>query len=309
MLRTIILVILLISSGVGSAQDLHESLERCRDLLEQHRYSEIVDLLKPFDDLADVESRYAVAAEIGRAHFHLGDYDAANTALREAVRLRPQRVETALYLQASSYLVGDREQAYAIFSEIIRSGATDLWLAVSLPGERRFLADPRIWSILDELSTPLDTDIDRGAVLGVEMGQPRAVVEQRLGAGPTDRGSALTARAGSLLTWVFGFDDGETLSQIMLHNEHLYRYTPYRLQLTGELDWRTTPAAATRVLGAPGSTTATEDGLVIMAWDRGATRCTLEFAPPRSPAPPGFDPDEPALRVVRIEATETSGDW
>jgi hypothetical protein len=70
------------------------------------------------------------------------------------------------------------------------------------------------------------------------------------------------------------------------------------------LDWRATPASATRSLGAPTSTTATEDGLVLMIWRRGSVKLTLEFAPPRQPVPPGFEPGKPALRVVRMEAIE-----
>ena len=305
MVRTtaITLVFLAISCAV-LAQDFEAALERARELGQQHRYEEVIELLTHFEGLEDPEAQYVVAAEIGRAQFHLGDYGAANTALRKAVALRPQRVETALYLQATSYLIGDRDQAYAIFREIVASGATDLYLAVTLPGERAFLADPAVWSILDEFATPVRVDLDHGAVLGIELGQSQASVETRFGADPATAGDTLTARAGPYLTWAFGFDAEGKLTRIMMHNEHLLRYTPYRLQLGSAIDASSTPEAATAALGAPASTTVDGDDLVVMVWLRGDLRLTLEFATPRSPAPPGAPADRPMLRVVRIERVE-----
>ena len=201
-------LLLLAVNGAAAAQDFEAALEQARQLGQQHRYEEVIGLLTHFDDLEDPEAQYVVAAEIGRARFHLGDYGAANIALRNAVALRPQRVETALYLQATSYLIGDRDQAYAIFREIVASGATDLYLAVTLPGEKAFLADPAVWSILDELATPVVVDLDRGALLGIGLGRSQAEVETRFGADHAATGDTLTARAGPYLTWAFGFDRG-----------------------------------------------------------------------------------------------------
>jgi tetratricopeptide (TPR) repeat protein len=300
-LRLITVILMTMSSPVW-AQDFQAALDHARQLAEEHRYQDVIDVLGAFDDLEDPEARYVVAAELGRAHFHLGDYEAADAAFREAVVLRPQRAETALYLQATSYLTGNRAQAYAIFREIIASGATDLYLAVNLPGERLFLADPEVWSILNELARTVNVDVDRGALLEVEMGMPRTEVLRRLGAPPGPVGEALTARAGPYLSWVFAFDEADALTQIMLHNEHLYRYTPYRLQFSDQLDWQATPAAATRTFGAPVSTSRSDDEIVIMVWERDRVRLTFEFAQPRSPTPPGLAVDEPVLRVVRMEA-------
>jgi tetratricopeptide (TPR) repeat protein len=285
-----------------SGQDLEAALEQARQLVAHHQYRDVIDILEVFDDLEDAESRYIVAAELGRAHFHLGDYAAADQEFRRAVSLRPQRPETALYLQATSYLTGNRDQAFAILREILASGATDLYLAVTLPGERLFLADPEVWSIIGELSRPVAVDVERGALLDCEMGLSRPEVARRLGASADASGDALTAHAGPYLSWVFAFDSAGDLNRIMLHNEHLYRYTPFRLRFSEQLDWTATPAAATRALGAPSSTATADGNVVIMIWDRDAVRLTFEFAPPRLPAPPCLSADEPALRVVRLEA-------
>jgi tetratricopeptide (TPR) repeat protein len=301
---TAITLVLLAGCCAAMAQDLEPALERARELGQEHRYEEVIELLAHFEGMEDQEAQYVVSAEIGRAHFHLGNYGAANTAFRKAVALRPQRVETALYFQASSYLIGDRDQAYAIFREIVASGATDLYLAVTLPGERAFLSDPVVWSILEELATPVIVDLDRGSVLGVRLGQSRAEVETRFGADSATTGDTLTARAGPYLTWAFGFDEEGKLDQVMMHNEHLLRYTPYRLQLGSTIVARSTPEAATAALGAPASTSSGGDDLVVMVWLRGELQLTLEFAAPRESAPPGVPADRPMLRVVRMEKVE-----
>lgn len=305
MLRTTCVILAFLAGCCTAvAQDLEPALEHARQLGQEHRYQEVIELLAHFEDLEDPEARYVVAAEIGRAHYHLGDYAAANSKFRTAVALRPQRIETALYLQATSYLIGDRDQAYAIFREIISSGATDLYLAVTLPGERAFLSDPVVWSILDELATPVVIDLDRGSLLGVELGQSRAAVEQRFGADPANAGDTLTARAGPYLTWAFGFGESGALTRVMLHNEHLLRYTPYRLEVGSGIGSRSTPEAATAALGAPESTSSSGNDLVAMEWLKGDLRLTMEFAPPRTPVPPGARADRPMLRVVRLEAVD-----
>lgn len=309
MIRKTILVLACLTgvSAVG-AQDLESALEQARQLGQQHRYQDVIDVLTHFEDLQDSEDQYVLAAEIGRAHFHLGNYRTANDYFRRAVILRPQRAETALYLQATSYLTGDKEQAYAIFRELVASGAKDLYLAVTLPGERTFLGDPTVWSILDELGTLVEVDVDRGSVFDIQLGSSRADVERRLGAEIATTGDALTARAGPNLTWAYGFDDAGTLSQIMLHNQHLLRYTPYHLQIGPEVDSLSGPEIATAAFGAPKSTTTSGDEIVVMVWHRDSVRLTLEFAPPLVPAPPGVPTDKPILRVVRMDVAEGGAD-
>ena len=243
-------------------------------LVSEHRFSEVIDILAPFADIEDPEARYAVVAETGRAHFHLGNYRLADTAFREAVSLRPRRAETALYLMATAYLTGDRDLAHRIFREILASGATDLYLALTLPGERRFLADPVVRRLLNEFAVPLGVNIDRGSVLEVELGQPRAEVETRLGVEGGADGTALTARAGPYLTWAFSYDDSGSLAQITLYNEHLVRYTPYRLDQGSSVDWRATPETATSTFGAPNSTARDGEEVVVMVWD-----CLLYTSP------------------------------
>lgn len=295
------LLLVLATCAVASAQDFKSALDQATEYAKAHRYSEVIELLEPFVDIDDPESRYAVAAETGRAFFHLGDYAEADRRFRTAVSLRPRRVETALYLQATSYLIGNREQAYAIFREVLASGATDLYLAVSLPGERAFLADHRVWAILDEMQRPVEVNLDEGSLLDVALGDRRPEVEAALGVPSGAAGDALTARAGPYLTWVFGFNESESLSQIMLHIENLVRYTPYRPRFNPDLDWRSRPQDATAALGAPVSTSAADDDVVVMRWRRDGVAVTMEFARPRRPAPPEVDPRQPALRVVRLE--------
>jgi hypothetical protein len=143
-------------------------------------------------------------------------------------------------------------------------------------------------------------------MLGVGLGQTRNKVAAALGIDPGSSGpeAAITAHAGPYLTWAFAFDGDDTLTGIMAHNEHLLRYTPYRLVLERGVDWRAAPSTATAAFGAPTSTTKAGDDVVVMIWIRGSLRMTLEFAAPRVPPPPGIDGEDPVLRIMRLEALD-----
>ena len=289
-------------AGGAPAENLETALERARDAAHNHRYADVIAILTPFNAVGDRESRYITAAEIGRALFHLGDYEAADRAFREAVSLHPERAETAIYLEATSFLLGHREQAMTIFREILAGGARDLYLAVTLPGERRFLADPEVQSILAEYALVLDVDVEKARLMGVALGDSREHVAEALAAGSSDpTASALTANAGPAFIWAFVFDAEQRLAQVILQAENLFRYTPYRLRFGDEVDWRATPAIAIAFWGPPTETTTGGDGGIAMIWDMASHRLTLDFARPRSPRPPGVGEGAAMLRSVRLE--------
>ena len=279
-----LLAVICLAAPSAVAEDRESALQRAREAADSQRYAEVIEILTPFNAIDDPEWRYVSAAEIGRAYFHLGRYREAHRAFREAVSLHPERVESAIYLQATSFLVGDREQALTIFEEILKSGARDLYMAVTLSGERRFLSDPEIRAILAEYAIPLDVDIGHASVLGVSLGDSRVQVEAQLGAGSSDQAAtALTASAGPALIWAFVFDRDQRLVEIVLQADSLFRYTPYRLQLGDGIDWRATPAAAMAAWGPPANTIDTSDHGLAMTWDLSNHRLTLEFASPRKP--------------------------
>jgi tetratricopeptide (TPR) repeat protein len=297
----IAILISLLAGGVVLASDFESALERARQAGLDHRYSEVIEILTPFNAMDDPETRYITAAEIGRAYFHLGRYREAHRAFREAVLLHPERVETAIYLEATSYLMGDSEQAYTILREILRSGARDLYLAVTLPGERQFMADPEVLEIIEEFAIILTVDVERARILGVSLGDSRDVAVERLDARSSDsNASALTASAGPALIWAFAFDTEQLLHEIVLHNENLFHYTPYRLQFDDGLDWRLTPAAAIAAWGAPSHIDTSRDGGMVAAWDFAGHRLTLDFGRPRSPKPPGIAEGAAILRMIQL---------
>ena len=297
-----ILLVLLPWNGVRG-EDLETALERAREAARSHRYADVITILTPFNALVDPESRYITAAEIGRALFHLGKYEAADRAFREAVRLHPERAETAVYLEATSYLMGHREQAMTIFRAVLASGAKDLYLAVTLPGEQQFLADPEVQSILAEHAVVLDVDVEKARLMGITLGDSRARVTAALSARSSDpTAAALTAHAGPALIWAFVFDREQRLSEIILQAENLLRYTPYRLHMGNEVDWRATPAIAASFWGPPTEMITLADDGVAMIWDFDSHRLTLDFARPRHPRPPEVAEGAAALRSVRLEA-------
>jgi tetratricopeptide (TPR) repeat protein len=292
----------LLLCGPLAASDFESSLERAQKAAIDHRYADVIELLTPFNAVGDAESRYITAAEIGRAYFHLGRYHEAHSAFRQAVRLRPDRAETAIYLEATSYLMGEKEQAYAILRGILASGARDLYLVVTLPGERSFSADPEVQTIISEFAVPIDVNIERAEVLGVSLGDHREVAARELGIEPSSTNSgALTATAGPALIWAFGFDDRQELDEILLQTENLLRYTPYRLHIDDDMDWRMTPAAAIAAIGPPDRTSPTADSGITMAWEYCEHTVILDFGKPRQPRPQTITEGVAMLRSVRLK--------
>jgi tetratricopeptide (TPR) repeat protein len=296
------LLLAILPLGPAIADDFETVLERAREAGVHHRYGDVIELLTPYNAADDPEIRYITAAEIGRAYFHLGRYREAHRAFREAVRLRPDRAESAIYLEATSYLVGDTKQAYAILREILDSGARDLYLAVTLPGERRFLADPRVHEIIDEFAMDLEIDVEGARFLGVSLGDSRASAVEALEARSADPDApALTASAGPALIWAFVFDPEQRLEEILLHADNLLRYTPYRLRLVDGLDWRATPAAAIAALGPPSETASSAHDGISLGWDRAGHRLILDFGAPRAPIPFGLSEGAAALRTIQLK--------
>lgn len=285
--------------------DLDQTLDRIETLVQHHRYQEVVETLTPLEGQSENrETRYIIAAELGRAYFHLGQYCEAHERLRLAVSLHPERVETALYLQATAYLIGDRDQALTILEAVLKSGARDLYLAVTLPGESAFLVDDEVRQLIDNHAIPIILDPDTGTVNGVELGMAREEVARILHApeGPESK-RVLTARAGPHPIWSYTFSGADTLDGIVLRNEMLLRYTPYRL-LIGDLDWSATPAAITSLLGAPDDTSFDEHNHVTMSWQSASMALTMVFGDPLPPRPVGVRENVAMLKFVQITSVD-----
>jgi tetratricopeptide (TPR) repeat protein len=297
-------------SGVqpSDLEDFEATLDTVRELAGRHNYGEIIQLLEPLTAAArNDETRYILFAEIGRAHFHLGDYRSADRALRQAITIHPERIEPALYLLATSYLLGDRNQAFAILREVVRSGASDLYLAVTLPGERSFLGDPEVWSILEQGSIPMHLDIDQRSVHGIRIGDTRATVARILQApARAATGSALNARAGPYPIWACSFSTDDRVTEVVLYTENLVKYTPFRLHI-GDGDWRIAPADALSALGPPADSSTDEAQNLDLVWRYPGLELALTFGRPRPPRPPALDDEVAMLRMVRLTEV-SSGD-
>lgn len=290
--------------GPSAAASVDQTITAAQQLAGRHRYTDVIELLAGLDDApVDPEVRYIIAAELGRAYFHLGRYPEAHEQFRQAVMIHPDRAETALYLQASAYLTGDREQALLILREILRSGARDLYLAVTLPGERRFLSEADVWSLFEANAVPINLDLTEGTVFGLALGDPRSKVAATLGSSPsTAEGSALTAQAGPHVVWGFAFDDRDRLCEVVIHVENLVKYTPYRLGI-GASDWRTSPAEITALVGPTSGSFADDEHVLVMSWDRPGFTVSAAYGHPRPPRPPGLAAGVAMLKVIRIKRT------
>jgi tetratricopeptide (TPR) repeat protein len=300
-------VFLVAQPCLAQLEDLETTLEEVDELARSHRYEEVIDRLAPIEGLSErPEVRYMVAAELGRAMFHLGRYPEAHQRFRQAVLIHPERIETALYLQATAYLLGERDQAFAILRELLRGGARDLYLAVTLPGERLFLADPEVWAAIDEFAVPVAVDLELGGLLGVTLGDDRGQVESALGAGGAgNTGKVLTAQAGPHLIWAFSFSDADRLTEATLYTENLVKYTPYRPRF-GEVDWQSPPSAVIAALGPPDDTSTDDARNLVMIWHMQSLELTMIFGHARPPAPPVLPEGAAMLRMMRVSAPESA---
>lgn len=296
-----VVAIIMLAGTIGRCEDFESALSRARESAQRHRFNESIEILLPFGASDDPEIRYITAAELGRAYFHLGQYQPANRAFREAVAIHPEQPETAIYLEASSYLTGDTKQAFLIFEELLRSGARDLYLAVTLPGSRRFLAEPEVQALLARYAVRLEVDVRGATAMGVALGDGRDAVIKHLAATASDPSSrALTAEAGPAVIWAFAFDDSQRLSEIVLYAGNLLEFTPYRLQFAGGIDWTATPAAAIAAWGPPTSILSGEAGGIGMTWDFGSHLVNVNFGPGGAVRPPDHPPGAAMIRTVRL---------
>jgi hypothetical protein len=192
-------------------------------------------------------------------------------------------------------------QALLVFEELLKSGATDLYLAVTLPGERRFLADPGVQTLLERHSIALELDAERGILNGVPLGSQRTVVASEFAAPSSESSTGtLSATAGPATIWAFEFDADDRLSEAAVHADNLTRYTPYRLVLVGHPKWRPTPADSIAALGSPEDSQPTDDGGLRMTWRFSTHRLILQFTPPREPRPPGIAQGSAVLRFLHL---------
>ncbi len=273
-----------------------QTLERARSLAATHRFSEALAALEPLisDDLSD-EVSWEIAAEAGRAAFHQGKYARANEILRRVVQARPVVIEPVLYLEATSYVLGDHTQAFSIFEAVLQGKAEDLYLAVTLPGENRFLAEPEVQRLLQQYSQPLVIRPASGEVKGIRLGQSRPVIAHGQGVESSDGGSSLVARAGPLVTWALSFDKDDQLVEVVLNADHLRRYTPFSLDLSKGISWTSTPLDCIGSLGPPDATSATADGALIMTWHFPEAWLDLVFSRPKT-----GDDGAAVLEIVRM---------
>jgi hypothetical protein len=272
-----------------------EALTEARALATERRFQEAFETLQPYlQDTLDSEESWEIAAEMGRAAFHTAQYHQALAILRKVVAMRPVILEPALYLGATSYLLGDRAQSLAVLEAVLQSGTVDLYRAMTLPGEDSFRAEPEVQDLLDRYSKPLLIDLEKGTCLGLVIGQSRGEIVERLGAGAVEEGS-IAARAGPFLIWVWSFDDDNALTEVVLHTENLWRYTPFRVRIGDTVTWNSTPSDAFASLGPPQRSTPGDGSTLTLGWAAGDVALDLVFRRPTG------DSQEPArLEIVRL---------
>ncbi len=209
-----------------------------------------------------------------------------------------------MYREAAAWVTGRRSEALELFDGILRSGVKNLFPAVTLPGERQFLADPETWAILFKHAIPLEADLEQGTFAGIGLGSSRADVARvfHLGATGSER-PVLQARAGPRILWAFSFDRAGRVSQILIDTQNVLRYSPYTVALDPAHDWKTTAAAAMALLGPPRTTHTEKDGGLVLRWSYDDHFAELEFGPSAAPAPPEIPSGAAIFRMIRMAKT------
>jgi len=304
-------------SGIGvpphSVLNARTALEKAREAAEAMDYSTAYEILGPFlgGDCKEALD-WEINAEAGRAAFSLGNLEEARVLLRKVVTARPSRPAPAIYLEATSYILGDQKQAMAIFEALLQAGTQDLYLPVTLPGEQRFLADPEVCRLLKQYALPLRIRPETGEILNIHLSQGKREIEAILGLAPTKE-EVLAARAGPKLIWLFSFDHLGMLKEAILHADNLAKYSPYDLQLippgkdgeTHVIGWHDSPSSIIDRMGPPSSRFREADGALRLRWDFLENQLDLIFT--------GSPRDNPArghlvlIRLFRLDLAHSSG--
>lgn len=293
---------ILLNLHADQCEQVDQALIETEILVDQHRFPQIVTRLEtliqcPVND----ELRYRLTAELGRAYFHLARYQEAQKMLSTAVRLRPQQVESAIYLQACLYINQRQSDALLIYEQILRAGARDLYQAVTLPGERAFLRDPKVWDLNERYAQRLSLSLEDGTFRGVRLNDSRVDVAQVFGVGSSaGERSLLTARAGPRVLWAFAFDPRDQLHSIVVNAEYIVKYTPYRLEFSHGFSWTVTPAEAIAALGPANPSETLENGDLVLSWRFNNHGVRLVFGLPQPPRPPAIPEDMGMLKTVEL---------
>lgn len=293
-----------LAAGVVMGQGgVGPTLQRAAELARSHRYAEVIKFLEPLEAVAELDTpeQFELDAELGRALFHMGRYPEAYRHLAAALAIQPRRMEIGVYLEAAAWATGRRNEALKIFDGILASGARDLYLPVTLPGERSFLADPRVWQILDRHRQSLALDLATGSLGPATLGDSRSRVVAAFHLPPNLASKpVITARAGPAVLWILRFDERQRLDDILIDVQHVARYSPYRLEGPSGLGARWTPAQAMVRLGSPTSSESGPDGTIILRWRSDTAVAVLEFGTPPAPPSPGISPGAASLLMVRL---------
>lgn len=301
-LSRLVALALLVAGAASPSGDLPE-LAEAEALVERHRFREAADLLAAVDPGAlSAGERCEVQRALGRARFHLGEYRQSYELLRSAAaqgcpRTRPSDV----YLNAVAYLTGRVDEALEGLSATLEAGVTDLYLDVTLPGERAFLGDPAVWQVRDRhaagLAIPVHGGEGEGAVIA--LGQTRDEAAAAAPGACRWEGSSLVLEAGPHRVLELSFDDAGALAAVAIDAGALLRYTPYRLDLGGGLGWWSAPDELVEKLGAPASFEPLPEGGVRMRWQIDGASLSVELGAP-GPVRPAPIPAGRAM-VRRVE--------
>ncbi|MBN1794484.1 MAG: tetratricopeptide repeat protein [Candidatus Omnitrophica bacterium] len=126
--RTVLAFIIVCLSGCLTLSD---SYQRANVLFDDGRYTEAIEQYKTFvEKNPDDERVDGARASIGWCYYLLGDYNKALESLGDIQGKDANLTGWVQYIQATCYLrLGANEEAYKLFSKIVKSHADASWIA------------------------------------------------------------------------------------------------------------------------------------------------------------------------------------
>ncbi len=223
------------------------------ELFREKKYEEVVG---PLDSLYShapltLSQRTICESYLGRAYFHLEEYQKSLEYLSKVWEADPSDIEIYFYALATQFKTRNIKQTYTMLYNYFKTGTKDIAPIVALTGPEIF-EHPAIRRMVDGFAQEVKADLDERSFMGVALGTSRKEMAKILKASlneiPKDRLVSM-GRYGSY--WEFEFDDKERVSKITVHLDLCDQYTIQRPRISHKLTVESTIADVQATFGKP----------------------------------------------------------
>jgi hypothetical protein len=223
------------------------------ELFREKKYEEVVG---PLDSLYShapltLSQRTICESYLGRAYFHLEEYQKSLEYLAKAWESNPSDIEIYFYALAARFKTRNIKQTRRMLYDYFKTGTKDVAPIVVLAGPEIF-EHPALRLLADAFAEEVKVDLDERSFMGVSLGTSRKemakILKGSLDEIPRDRLVSM-GRYGSY--WEFELDDKERVSKITVHLDLCDQYTIQRPRISHKLTVESTIADVQATFGKP----------------------------------------------------------